>query len=81
MISCSEYDYIEIVCMHSYPIKLTLKQNKVIEGIALDTQLNTCREECIKISINNIDTLVKLTDILKLEICVNNPHFKEVVFA
>ena len=81
MLSCSEYDYIEIVCMHRYPIKLTLKQNQIIEGTALDTQLNIHREECIKISINNIDTLVKLTDILKLEICVNNPHFEEVVFS
>lgn len=81
MIRCSDYDYIEIVCMYQYPIKMILKMGGLIEGIALDTTYNTMREECIKISVNGVDTNVVLSDVVALEVCVENPHFSSVSFA
>lgn len=81
MIRCSDYDYIEIVCMYQYPIKIILKMGGLIEGIALDTTYNTMREECIKISVNGVDTNVVLSDVVALEVCVKNPHFSSVSFA
>ncbi len=81
MISCSEYDYIEIVCMYRYPIKLTMKSGMAVEGMALDTQRNESREECIKVNVNGTENLVELDSISKLEVCVENPHFKEVSFG
>jgi len=81
MISCNDYDYIEIVCMYSYPIKLTMKSTEIIRGVALDTQRNELREECIKISAEDeSNMLVVLDNIKKLEICVENPHFNEITF-
>ncbi|WP_016956156.1 Rho-binding antiterminator [Catenovulum agarivorans] len=80
MISCSDYDYIEIVCLFNYPIQLTLKNGGSIIGTALDTTRNDAREECIKINITGKDTLVVLDSIAKLRITVDNPHFVEVVF-
>lgn len=80
MISCSDYDYIEIVCMHRYPVKLTLKPGEQVEGIALDTQRNQDKEECIKLSVEGRDQLVVLTEITELEVCVDNPHFKQISF-
>ncbi|WP_440906113.1 Rho-binding antiterminator [Catenovulum sp. SX2] len=80
MISCSDYDYIEIVCLFNYPIQLTLKNGNTITAIALDTARNDAREECIKINIRGKDTLVILDSIAKLRITVDNPHFVEVVF-
>ena len=80
MISCNQYDYIEIVCMHQYPIKLTLKSGEAIQGIALDTQRNDRRDECIKMSIDGVEQLVILEQIKNLEIMVENPHLKEVSF-
>ena len=81
MISCGEYDYIEIVCMHRYPIKLVMQSGDIIEGVAIDTQRNDAREECIKLEAEGELSLVKLDDIAKLTVSVDNPHFKEVVFS
>lgn len=81
MISCHEYDFIEIVCMHRYSIRLTLKTGEVLECIALDTQCNEQREECIKIKINNSEQLVVLDSLFKLEVCIDNPHFTEMFFS
>ena len=82
MISCEEYDYIEIACLYRYPIKLTMSEGKQVKGVALDTRRNSKNEECIQVGINTDYTeLVVLDDILKLEACVDNPHFSEVVFS
>ncbi|SBT11892.1 Rho-binding antiterminator [Vibrio celticus] len=80
MISCNDYDYIEIVCMHRYPIKLTLKSGEQIECVGLDTQRNDSREECIKVSIQGAEQLVVLTDLSTLEVGVDNPHFQQISF-
>jgi len=53
MISCHLYDYIEIACMHQYPVKLTMKNGKVFECTALDTKYNDAKQECIKVRLNN----------------------------
>lgn len=80
MISCNQHDYIEIVCMYHYPIKLTLKSGDIIEGIALDTQRNDQRDECIKIDIEGVEKLVVLDEIKILEVMVENPHLQKVTF-
>lgn len=81
MISCDQHDYIEIVCTFQYPIKLTMKSGIVMECVALDTVLNENREECIKVNLSGDQLLVVLEDILKLEVCVENPHFKTISFS
>ncbi|WP_339725434.1 Rho-binding antiterminator [uncultured Paraglaciecola sp.] len=80
MISCNEYDYIEIVCMFQYPIKITMKTGEIIEGTALDTQYNSGREECIKVKVAEVANQVILAKISKIEVCIENPHFKQVSF-
>lgn len=80
MISCDQYDYIEIVCTFRYPIKLTMKQGITIECIAFDTKLNESRAECIKVEIKGEECLIVLDDIAILEICIANPHFQSVSF-
>jgi Rho-binding antiterminator len=80
MISCEQHDYIEIVCTFNYPVKLMMKSGKVIEGTALDTQLNEQRQECIKIQQPGIEALVVLDQVAKLEVSITNPHFQSLVF-
>ncbi len=81
MISCENYDYVEIVCMFRYPIKVYLKSGNHFQGVALDTQRNYDKEECIKMRGENGESeLIVLDSILKLEVCVKNPHFNEVYF-
>lgn len=81
MISCNQHDYIEIVCMYHYPLKLTLKSGEVIEGIAQDTQRNDNRDECIKITTEAGEQLVVLSDLKKMEVQVENPHLQIVEFG
>ena len=81
MISCNEYDYIEIVCMHCYPIKLTMRSGEVVECVAVNTERNNAREECILVRIDSGQKLIVLDDIAKLEVCVENPHFAEISFG
>jgi len=80
-IDCNNYDYIEIACMHQYPIKLTLRTQSIVEGIALDTQLNASREECIKLMSDGEERLIVLDSISTLEVCVDNPHFAKVAIS
>lgn len=80
MISCNQHDYIEIVCMYHYPIKLTLRSGDIIQGIALDTQRNDQRDECIKIEMEGVEQLVVLQEIMILEVMVKNPHLQKVTF-
>ena len=81
MISCDQHDYIEIVCTYRYPLKLTLKSGEIIQGIALDTQQNDNRDECIKIESKGSSKLIVLDQIKKLEVTEDNPHLREVVFS
>lgn len=80
MMNCEQHDYIEIVCMHQYPIQLTMKSGEIILGKAIDTSYNEAREECIKMNVDNHISLVNLMFIQKLEVCINNPHFQVVTF-
>ena len=78
MISCQQYDYIEIACMYRYPVKLTMKSGTVIEAKALDTARNDNREECIKVLMDGNEKLIVLDDIAMIEVTQSNPHFQTV---
>lgn len=80
MISCGNYDYIEIVCLFKYPIEITLKSGKIVSGKALDTAKNSLGEECIKLLTQDSDLLVVLDSIAKMKVTMENPHFQEVAF-
>ncbi|MCG9648505.1 Rho-binding antiterminator [Vibrio brasiliensis] len=81
MISCNDYDYIEIVCLYRYPVRLTLKSGQTIEGKALDTARNQDKQEAIKLDQNGVEQLVVLDDLSLLEVLVDNPHFNQKSFA
>ncbi|MEH0666100.1 Rho-binding antiterminator [Vibrio scophthalmi] len=78
MIRCSDYDYIEIVCLYRYPVRLTLKDGTEMEGIALDTRRDESRREAILLSIHQQERLVVLDEIKQLSVLVENPHFRDI---
>ena len=81
MISCHLHDYVEVVCLYQYPIKLTLKSGLLITGIARDTVYNDMRQECLKLDVAGKECLVVLDDLSHLEVRVPNPHFQAVAFS
>ncbi len=80
MINCDQHDYIELVCMHRYPVKLTTKSNDIIQGTAVDTGRNEQGDECIKLNAEGSEKLVVLSELKKLEVTEDNPHVSVVNF-
>lgn len=80
MLHCDFHDYIEIVCLYHYPLKLTLSSGAVLSGTAVTTRYNDQRQECLVIKHNDNDELVLLEDIALLEVTVANPHLQQVRF-
>ncbi|WP_215396753.1 Rho-binding antiterminator [Rheinheimera oceanensis] len=80
MLKCDLHDYIEIVCLYHYPLKLTLSSGAVLSGTAETTCYNNQRQECLVIKQNDSEQLVVLDDIALLEVTVTNPHLQQVRF-
>jgi Rho-binding antiterminator len=59
---------------------LTLKSGEIIKGIALDTQLDKQKNECMLLASQHDKTLVVLENITKCEVCIDNPHFQLLKF-
>lgn len=81
MITCHQYDYIEIACMYRYQVKLTFKDGEDTSGIALDTAKNEAKQECLKLQTDQGDVLVELDQLVTLTAITPNPHFTQVRFA
>jgi len=77
---CDDYDYIEIACMHHYPLRLKLRQNLEVEGIALDTHIDDRRQECLKLRTGTDIESIVLDDIKTITVCIDNPHFQTILF-
>ena len=80
MLSCDLHDYIEIVCLYQYPLKLTLSSGAVLTGTARTTQYNDKRQECLLIQQQETEQQVLLDDIALLEVTIANPHLQQVRF-
>ncbi len=78
MISCSDYDYFEIVCLYRYPVRLLMLSGDVIEGVARDMKRNTSKAECIELEVESGNKLVELEYISTLEVTIENPHFSQL---
>jgi len=81
MISCHEYDYIEIACMYHYPVKLTLSNGSEVTGISLDTARNDTKQECLKVEVNGVQEFIILNQVSKLTALIDNPYFTVVKFS
>ncbi|TXR53640.1 Rho-binding antiterminator [Reinekea thalattae] len=78
MISCAQYDFIELVCTFHYPVRITTFSGDVIEGIAHDTARSASGEECIQLQ--QPERYVVLTTIKTLQVTQPNPHLQQVSF-
>ncbi|GAB3489096.1 Rho-binding antiterminator [Marinomonas epiphytica] len=77
MLTCQQYDYIELVCMYRYPVKLIMEFGEVVLGTAWDTTRNDLGEESIKLKgLDGEEKIHALHEILELEVMEDNPHFK-----
>lgn len=80
MISCQQYDYIEIACMYHFELELTLSSKEVIRAVAVDTLRNDKRQECLKVALGTEHQLVPLNDLMAIKALKSNPHFSVIEF-
>lgn len=82
LISCAQYDYFEIACMHHYELEITLKNTDRVIGIAHNVKVikeDDIRKEVLMVlRPSNKMMAIALFDIDKIRAIKDNPHFREV---
>ena len=82
IISCAQYDYFEIACMHHYKVELTLNNGDVVIGKAHNVKVvkdGDVRKEVLDLAlINNQIINIELMTIHKMRAITDNLHFKVI---
>jgi len=80
MISCPQYDYVEIACLYKFPVQISLFDGSLVAGIAQDTSINSKQEECLVVKTEHAEEVITLTDIKIIKVMIKNPHFDQMEF-
>lgn len=78
-IACELHDYVEIACMYGYRLKLTLTENRSLEGKAVDVVTYPDKREFLVID-NGERRKVELSEIVKMETRTPGARFQKVCF-
>jgi Rho-binding antiterminator len=79
-INCELHDFLEIACLYGYRVKLTLKDQKIIEGKALDVLTTTEKREYLIIDNGREQQQIESNQLRKMQVLTPNALFKEVFF-
>lgn len=79
IISCELHDFVEVACMYGYQVRLTLKNNQVIEGKAIDIVTSPEKQEYLVIE-GDTRQHIDLTELAKMQVLSPNAKFNEVRF-
>lgn len=80
-ISCELHDYLEIACLYGYRVKLTLKNQKIIEGKALDVLTTSEKREYLVIDNGKAQQQIESNQLHKMQVMTPHATFKEVIFC
>lgn len=82
IISCAQYDYFEIACMHHYEVELTLNNGDVVIGKAHNVKVvkdGDVRKEVLDLALMNNQIInIELMTIHKMRAITDNLHFKVI---
>lgn len=81
MISCQQYDYIEIACLFKLPVTLTLLNGQQLSGQAVDTRYNAQHQECIVLVTSMGEQLIATSQLRSMKAQFQNPHFDVIEFV
>jgi Rho-binding antiterminator len=79
-ISCELHGYLEIACLYGYRVKLTLKDRKTIEGLAINIITTAEKREFLLIENEGIHK-IDLNQLSKMKVLTPNAKFSEVIFC
>lgn len=80
MISCQQYDYLEIACLYRFVVRVTLDDHSIYEGIAQNTRYNAHHQECLLLKTQQEEILLPTEQMLSLQAVTRNPHFSLIEF-
>lgn len=78
-IACELHDYVEIACMYGYRLKLTLTENRSLEGKAVDVVTDPDKREFLVID-NGERRKIDLAEIVEMETRTPGAKFQKVCF-
>jgi Rho-binding antiterminator len=79
-ISCEFPDFPEIACLYVYRVKLTLKDQQIIEGKALNVLTTAEKREYLIIDNGQEHQNIESNQLSKMQVLTPNALFKEVAF-
>ena len=82
ILNCDRYDYLEIACLYSFVIELTLTNNQQYEGRALTIQIETDSGEVLVFANKHDGNEMKfpLSELKSMRAITENPHFSYIEF-
>ncbi|PAY02368.1 transcriptional regulator [Pseudoalteromonas sp. HM-SA03] len=79
MISCQQYDYIELACLKRLVVTIEMKGGDVVRGSCENTAI-VDKQECLVLERENQTVTVVLTEIDSISADTNNPYFTTLRF-
>jgi len=67
--------------MYRFAVSFVLKNNRVVQGVALQTTYNSNREECIVLETSSGAEEIVLDQVISMEAVSKNPHFEKIIFG
>ncbi|WP_350431081.1 Rho-binding antiterminator [Shewanella sp. H8] len=84
-IKCTHYDYIELLCLYQYRVKLTLHSGDVFIGKFSATTLvnnnNQRYEAIVGVSDTQQPLIVILSDITRIDVLSDNAKFDHLILT
>ncbi|CAE6933992.1 COG4568 Transcriptional antiterminator [Vibrio sp. B1REV9] len=81
MVTCNQYDFIELACMFNILIEITLKNGEQHQGKALDTGYDMERQECLFLDVEGEHIAFPTEQLISMKALQENPHFSDVTFG
>jgi len=64
--NCDLYDYLEIACMHAYPLRVELVDGGELQATALDTRTAPSKEEFLRVRDEQGEREIRLDQLLAI---------------
>ena len=81
MLKCDLHDYLEIICMFHYNVKVVTKKGASYSGLAEDVLLSDKRQEVLRIKTVDQEQIEVVTEeIEEIQVITPNARFQTVRF-
>ncbi|ASD69423.1 Rho-binding antiterminator [Pseudoalteromonas piscicida] len=79
MISCQQYDYIELTCLKRLAVTIEMKDGEVVRGSCENTAIVDA-QECLFLEQESQTATTVLTAIASISVDTDNPYFTTLRF-